>query len=187
MRVPEGATGSLTTVPGTAGTPEVIRVERRDRTPTIQVDSPGPGSRFVRARPPGTAVPGFVRPPRAGATPGLPHVPEIVRVGQHTPVPGASRTSFDHVSDGYPDHRSTSVGSIGHDREDIIAPVASRSSIAGCSIADNLDQMARKAEEAEQCQNAARTSIAVSSKQDEKERLWEVWRDWLREWVCVEE
>jgi hypothetical protein len=148
VRVPEGATGGLTMVPGTVGTPGVVQVERHDRSPTIiQVSSPGPGSRFVRATPSGTAVPGFVRPPKAGTTPGLLHIPEIVHVGQHTPVPGASRTSFDHVSDGYPDHRSISVSSNGCDREDIIAPVVSCSSMAGRSIADNLDQMARKAEQ----------------------------------------
>ena len=150
IRVPEGPPSTLTRIPSAAAAPGVVRVERRDRTPTvIQVASPPPGARYVRATPsPGTAVPGFVRAPRAGATPGLPRVPEIVRVGQHTPVPGASRTSLDHPpSDHYPDRQSISVGSVGRDRDDIIAPVASRSSIAGRSIADNLDQIAREAEE----------------------------------------
>jgi hypothetical protein len=74
MRVPDDATGSLTTVSGTVGTPGVVQVERHDRTPTIiQVASPGPGRRFVRAAPsPDTATPGFVRPPRAGALQAFP-------------------------------------------------------------------------------------------------------------------
>jgi hypothetical protein len=42
---------------------------------------------------------------------------------------------------------SISVGSVGCDHEDIIAPVASHSSMAGHSIVDNLNQMAHEAEE----------------------------------------
>ena len=151
VRVPEGIPSGLTTVPGTVGTPGVVRVERQDRTPTIiQVGSHAPESRYVRATPsPGTALPGFVRAPRGGATPGLSRVPEIVHVpheSQYTPVPGASRTSFDRpASDGYPEHRPISITSV--DRDNIIAPVASRSSMAGRSIADNLESMAREEEE----------------------------------------
>ncbi|PVG03784.1 hypothetical protein CPB86DRAFT_810354 [Serendipita vermifera] len=151
VRVPEGMADRLTTVPGVVGTPGVVRVEKPDRTPTvIQVASPGPGSRYVRATPsPSAAVPGFVRARGTAVSPALSRVPEIVRVGEHTPVPGASRTSLDRpLSDIYPEHphRSVSIASVG--RDDIFAPVASRSSMAGGrSIADNLDEIARQAEE----------------------------------------
>jgi hypothetical protein len=148
VRVPEGVRGGLTEVPTAIGTPGgVVRVERPDRTPTvIQVSSPGPASRFVRATPsPGVSVPGFVRARGAG-TPGLSRIPEVVRVGDHTPVPGASRASDDRPhSDHYPSHRVSSIASVG--RDDIIAPVASRTSMAGRSVADTLERIAREADE----------------------------------------
>ncbi|KAG8783651.1 hypothetical protein FRC15_004793 [Serendipita sp. 397] len=133
VRVPEGAGGNLTSLPSRIGSPGVVRVEHRDRTPTvIQVASPGPGSRFVRATPsPGAGVPGFVRSRGAAATPGLPMVPEIVRVGTHTPVPGASRGSADEPSS---DRHSQvqprlSIHSVGPDR--VFAPHPAVQSLGG--------------------------------------------------------
>ncbi|KAG8812370.1 hypothetical protein FRC17_002058, partial [Serendipita sp. 399] len=149
VRVAEGASGTLTSLPGRVGSPGVVRVEHRDRTPTvIQVASPGPGSRFVRATPsPSANIPGFVRSRGAAVTPGLSMVPEIVRVGQHTPIPGASRASMEEPSSARHSaaQRPLSILSVGGG--EIFAPVASRSSVTGRSIAENLNEMVREAEE----------------------------------------
>ena len=177
VRVPEGAAGGLTEVPGALGSPGgLVRVERQDRTPTIiQVSSPGPTSQYVRATSasPGAPVPGFVR--RGAGTPGLPRIPELVHVGGHTPIPGGSRTSFDRPhSDVYPEHGAPSIASVG--REHIRVPIPSRSSMAGESIADTLDRAARDIDEEATQRNRRRN---VGAYEDQEARRQKQFEDFL--------